>query len=333
VNELIAVDESKPIVSFAEGLPSVLQFAGQDVMRAFVTFFTDNIRNKNTRDAYFRNATGFFEWCERKGLAFADIESFHISAYVEQMLESKSDSTVKQHLASIKMLFDWMVIKQIVPRNPAAAVRGPKLVQRHGKTPVMDEEGAKAFFESFAKRAFDKDRQMHVIELRDRAFCAVMTYTMARVGSVCGMSVGDYYPNGKTWFLRFSTKGGKFQTMPVHHKLIEYLDAYIEAAEITDHKKAPLFRSTRGSSKRLNDTAMCRKSAWCMVKRRAKDAGIQMDISNHTFRGTGITNYMKNGGQLKHAQDMAGHADPRTTRLYDHSGDQVTSDEIERIHI
>lgn len=333
MNQVIVAPNSKPILGFASAVPTILQFAGQDTLNAFGTFFTDQIRNKNTRAAYFRNAISFFDWCGLQGLAFAEIESFHISAYVEQLMETKSSATVKQHLATIKMLFDWMVVRQIVPRNPAAAVRGPKHIQRTGKTPVLDEEGAKLFFDSFAKRADAKRRPMTVIELRDRAICAVMTYAMPRVGSVCGMSVGDYYPNGKSWWLRFVAKGGKYQEMPAHHKLVEYLDAYIQAAGIAEEKKRPLFRSTRGSSKQLNERPICRKAAWAMVQRRAKDAGIQMDICNHTFRGTGITNYMKNGGQLKHAQDMAGHADPRTTRLYDHSGDQVSLDEVERIHI
>jgi len=121
--------------------------------------------------------------------------------------------------------------------------------------------------------------------------------------------------------------------MPAHHKLVEYLDAYLQAAGVGDERKSPLFRSARGRNGQLTANALRRNNAWDMVRRRARQADIVMDICNHTFRGTGITNYMKNGGALKHAQDMAGHADPRTTRLYDHSGDQATLDEIERIHI
>jgi len=331
MNELVLAPQNKVVAILGHEVPAVLQYAGQEVLKAFGTFFTDQIRNKNTRDAYLRNTTSFFEWCELKGLAFADIESFHISAYVEHLLLQKSPSTVKQHLASIKMLFDWLVTNQQVPRNPAAAVRGPKLVQRRGKTPVLFKEGAKDFFDSFEIRASEKGRELNITELRDRAFCAVMTYAMARVDSVCRMTVGDYYPNGKTWWLRFHGKGGVFHEMPANHKLIEYLDAYIEAAGIGEERKEPLFRSARRTKDGLTDRAICRNGAWQMVKRRAKHAGIQMNISNHSFRGTGITNYLQNGGQLTKAQDMAAHADPRTTRLYDHSGDEVNLDEVERI--
>ncbi|MFC1758390.1 tyrosine-type recombinase/integrase [Planctomycetota bacterium] len=247
MNQLIVPSESKSLLSSSGKVPNVLSDAGGDVVKVFLTFFTDQIRNPNTRQAYLHNAIAFFEWCGDNQLSFADIESFHISGYIEQLRQLKSDATVKQHLAAIKMLFDWMVIQQIVPRNPAAAVRGPKIVVRRGKTPVFDEEGAKHFFDSFAKRAAAEDREMHVVEVRDRAFCAVMTYAMPRVSSVCGMLVEDFYLNGTTWWLRFSKgKGGVHHEMPAHHKLVEYLHAYLDAAAIAGKKKGMLFRSTRG---------------------------------------------------------------------------------------
>ncbi|MFC1758594.1 tyrosine-type recombinase/integrase [Planctomycetota bacterium] len=345
MNQLIVPSESKSLLSSSGKVPNVLSDAGGDVVKVFLTFFTDQIRNPNTRQAYLHNAVAFFEWCGDNNLSFADIESFHISGYIEQHRQTKSDATVKQHLASIKMLFDWMVIQQIVPRNPAAAVRGPKIVIRKGKTPVFDEAGAKEFFASFENRATEEAREMHVVELRDRAFCAVMTYAMPRVSSVCGMLNEDFYLNGTTWWLRFSHgKGGVHHEMPAHHKLVEYLHAYLDAASTAGlpdvagrakagEKKGLLFRSTRGQTRLLTERPLRRQNALDMVKRRAKDAGIQMNICNHTFRGSGITNYMKNGGSLKKARDMAAHADTRTTMLYDHSGDQATLDEVERIHI
>lgn len=294
-------------------------------LKAFFSFFTDNIRNANTREAYHRNAIAFLRWCDEQALALPVIESFHVSTYVELLCRQKADSTVKQYLASIKMLYDWLLIRQVVTHNPAAAVRGPKLVIHRGKTPVLDEDTARSFF-----AAIDTS---HVVGKRDAAFVAIMTYALPRVSAVCGMLVGDYYRNGKTWWCRFSEKGGKHHEVPAHHKLVEYLDAYLDAAGIADDKKSPLFRSPRGQSRRLTERPIRRENALRMVKRRGKDAGLEMEISNHTFRGTGITNYMSHGGALKYAQDMAAHADPRTTRLYDRSGDIITLEEVERIHI
>jgi site-specific recombinase XerD len=163
------------------------------------------------------------------------------------------------------------------------------------------------------------------------------------------MNVTDYYPEGKHWKVRLSEKNDKVITMPVQHKLEKYLDEYIAAVggidafpfeTITDDrdptktrktKKKPLFLTTRGRSAVLTDRRMTRIDAWKMVKRRAKKAGVNIAISNHSFRGAGITNYLENGGDLLEAQRMAGHADPRTTRLYDRRQQEITRGEVEKI--
>ena len=306
-------------------VPATIAEVGPKASKRFFTFFTDNIRNANTRAAYHRAACRFFEWCEANSLPFLKIESYHVSAYVEFLLQDLSKPTVKQHLAGIRMLYDWLVVGQIVPSNPAAAVRGPKHSVRKGKTPVLDEDDARMLLESIDVT--------NVIGLRDRALIATMVYSFARIEAVVQMNVPDYYPNGKRWWVRLHEKGGKDHEMPVHHKLEEFLDAYIEAAELGEGKKTPLFQTTRGQSKRLTGNRLSRVDAWRMIRRRAKATGIEAAIGNHTMRGTGITNYMRNGGELKEAQKMAAHADPRTTGLYDRSNDDVSLDEIERIKI
>ena len=160
-----------------------------------------------------------------------------------------------------------------------------------------------------------------------------MIYTFGRIDAVMQMKVKDYYPNGKRWWVRLHEKGGKHHEMPAHHKLEEFMDEYLNAAGIGNQKKSPLFRSTRGRSRQLTKNALHRTNAWNMVQRRAKDAGIDTAICNHSFRATGITNYMQNGGDITEAQKMAGHESVRTTGLYDRSDDSITLDEIERISI
>lgn len=147
------------------------------------------------------------------------------------------------------------------------------------------------------------------------------------------MNAGDYFPNGKRWRIRLHEKGGKHHEMVCHHKLEEFLDEYIRAAGIGEDKKGPLFRSTRARSRRLTEKRMHRVDAYRMVRRRAEDAGIFAAIGCHTFRGTGITNYLKNGGQVEVAQRVANHESARTTGLYDRREDEVSLDEIERITI
>src|SRR5580658_10366038 len=172
-----------------------------------------------------------------------------------------------------------------------------------------------------------------VVGLRDRAIIAVMTYTFARVGAVVTLAVEDYFPQKKRWWLRLREKNGKLNEMPCHHNLEEYLDAYIEAAGVAADRQGPLFRSAIGKTGQLSLKPVTRGDVWRMVRRRASDAGIETAIGCHTFRATGITDYLTNGGRIEVAQRMAGHSNAKTTGLYDRRNDDVSVGEVERIGI
>ncbi len=147
------------------------------------------------------------------------------------------------------------------------------------------------------------------------------------------MRVRDYYPQGKRFWLRLHEKGGKFHEVPVHHTAENYIDEYIEAAGIKDEQNKSLFRTTRGRARTLTAQTLSRFDAHKIIKRRAINAGLPEIISCHTFRATGITTYLKNGGTIEHAQRIAAHESPRTTKLYDRTSDAISLDEIERIII
>jgi integrase len=223
------------------------------------------------------------------------------------------------------MLFDWLVVGQVLPMNPAASVRGPKHIVKRGKTPVLSAEDARKLLDSIDITS--------VVGLRDRALIAVMVYSFARVGAVVGMRVEDFYQNGRRSWFRLHEKGGKFHEVPAHHNAEAYLDAYLEAAGIAQDKKTPLFRSTRAKTKQLTPNGLTRTDALRMVKRRARAAGLPAAVCCHTFRATGITAYLENGGTIENAQAIAAHESPRTTKLYDRTSDALTLDEIERIAI
>ena len=172
-----------------------------------------------------------------------------------------------------------------------------------------------------------------LVGLRDRALMAVMTYSFARISAVVGMRVEDYFANGKRWWVRLYEKGGKRHEMPAHHKLEQFLDEYLLAAGIREDSKTPLFRSTTGRTGLLTERPMHRIDAYQMVRRRAAAAGFKGKLGCHVFRATGITAYLERGGTLENAQTMAAHESPRTTKLYDRRGDEITLDEIERIQI
>jgi site-specific recombinase XerD len=303
-------------------LPATITRAGERASIRFVEFFTANIRNKNTRKAYARALYDFFGWCEGRGIGLHAVQPSLVGAYVEQ--HRGAPPTVKQHLAAIRMLFDFLVTGQVLPMNPASSVRGPKYVVRRGKTPVLAPEQARALLDSIDTG--------NIAGLRDRAIIGVMVYSFARVGAVVGMRVGDYYRNGKRWWFRLHEKGGKRHEVPAHHNAEAYVDAYLAAAGIAGEKKTPLFR-TVDKSRRLSGRAMYAVDVLRMVKRRAAAAGLPETTCCHTFRATGITAYLLNGGTIEKAQSIAAHESPRTTKLYDRTEDEITLDEVERILI
>jgi site-specific recombinase XerD len=283
--------------------------------------------------AYHRAVLQFFAWCDRHQIgALLDIEPVHVAAYIASLevasggrTREAAKPTVKQHLAAIRMLFDWLVVGQVVASNPAHAVRGPKHVVKTGKTTVLTP--------AEARKLLDAIDVSNVVGLRDRALIGLMAYSFARVSAAIGMRVEDYYGQGKRWWVRLHEKGGKRHEMSCHHNLEAYLDAYLEAAGIGEAKKTPLFRSARGRTGELTENAMDRGDGYRMIRRRARDAGLDADICCHTFRATGITAYLESGGTLENAQVMAAHESPRTTKLYDRTGDEITLDEVERIKI
>lgn len=306
-------------------LPVLIQAAGPQACRRFIEFFTANVRNANTRAAYACAVAQFCSWCEQRKFSLELLEPIVIAAYIEELCERRAKPTVKQHLAAIRMLLDYLVIGQIVPTNPAASVRGPKHVVKRGRTPVLS--------------AVDARRLLHSIEpttaigLRDRALIATMVFSFARISAVVGMNLEDFYQNGKRWWFRLHEKGGKRHEVPAHHLAESYLDAYLGMLDRSTDRKTPLFRTIRARTGIMTSRRLNRSDALRMIKRRAKAAGLPANICNHTFRATGITAFLSNGGTIEKAQAIAAHESPRTTKLYDRTRDEISLDEIERILI
>jgi integrase/recombinase XerD len=317
-------EENLPVLAGEAALvPAFIAAGGEQAGFAFVDFFTAQIRNRNTRAAYAVAVRTFCSWCDARRITLATLRTHHVAAYVELLGKRYSPPTVKQHLAAIRMLFDWLVVRQVVAMNPAAAVRGPKHVVRRGKTPVLEADEARTLLESIDVAT--------LVGLRDRALIALLIYTFARVSAAIGMTVEDYYVQGRRSWVRLHEKGGKRHDMPAHHLLETYMDEYTTEAGIAADKPSPLFRTATGKTGQLTGRRMHRTDALRMIWRRARAAGIATELGCHSFRATGITVYLTNGGLLEHAQQMAAHESARTTKLYDRRNDKITLDEVERI--
>jgi integrase/recombinase XerD len=312
-------------------LPPIVTAAGLQASKRYFEFFTVTIRNEHTRDTYFRACRVFFDWCESSGLILSTIEPIHVAAYIESRAKGPdpewrlSKSSLKQHISAIRMMFSYFVEKGVLSYNPAREVRTEKVRRSVGSTPAFETDDVAKLLASFDT--------LHLVGLRDRALIGVMAFGFSRISAIVQLRVGDYIQQGRRVSLRTHGKGGVEVNIPVHHQLAEYLDTYIEGAGIADDKNGFLFRSTRGRSKQLTANPMDRTDAWKMVQRRLGDAAIGggLGYGCHSFRATCGTNFLSNGGELETCQMLMGHADSRTTKLYDRRALQPTLADIERI--
>jgi site-specific recombinase XerD len=354
MTDITETRKEKASAVFEAKLPPLIGEADPEVQERFLEFFAAQIRNENTRKAYGRAVGQFLRWAhrqgpkrqeaDRQGFSLKGITPMVVSAYVEQM--DKAPATIKQHLSALRQLFDWLQSGGVLKSNPAEPVKGPKHIQREGSTPILTAEEARDFIEDLPTSSV-KDK-------RDKAIIGILTYTFARVSAITEMKRKDYFQAGRRWKVRLREKGGKQRDVPLHHKAKDYLDVYVEAAGSTRNDESgetshsdssnsdsspaetenlPLFR-TMTRRKALSDRPMSRTSVLRMVKSRAEAAGFDPSrVCCHTFRGTGITAYLENGGKLEVAQHLAGHADASTTKLYDRRRELVSKEEVEKIGI
>src|SRR6201981_2159384 len=295
------MSDSELAVVAAQTFPAPILIAnvGPEGTKRFFEFFTVPIRNAYTRAAYYRAIEQFLFWCERAGYQdLEDIEPITVAAYIETLQRQAAPPTVKQHMAAIRMMFSWLTEKGVLAMNPAREVKTERFSRTEGKTP--------AFVEGEVQKLLGVIETTTHTGLRDRALLGVLAYTFARIGAVVNLKVEDYYPSGKRFLLRFKEKGGKEKELPVHHKLEELLDEYLKESGLEKEPGSPLFPASIGKSGKLSRRPLVRTDAADMLKRRLKQAGLPAHYSPHSFRATGITNFLENDGTLP--------AMPRTLR-------------------
>lgn len=289
-----------------------------------LAFFTVNIRNPHTRRAYGRAVADFSTWCAGQGLTqLQQVLPWHVAAYIET--RALSAPSLLQQLAALRRLFDWLVVGQVLATNPASPVRGPRHAVTQGSTPVLAADELRALFD-----AIDTDS---TLGLRDRALMGLMVHSFARVGAVVQMRVEDVFVQQRRTWVRLHEKGGQVHSMPCHPQLQAWLRAYLQGTGLDrpGGGKTWLFRSALGRSGQLSERPLRQSDVFKMVARRAAAAGIETRVGCHSFRATGITEYLRHGGRLEVAQQMAHHGSARTTGLYDRRGPQVTLEEVSRL--
>lgn len=289
----------------------------------YVEWLLATIRNKGTRTAYASALRHFDAWLStRMQISIEQLQSVHVAAYIEHLVnEGLSASTAKLRLAAISELCKHLVVRQVMPHNPAAMVKPPRQVKRKGSTPVLSGEQARAMIEACGSDGLRA--------LRDKALTCAMLFTFGRVSATTKLRVKDYQGRGRRAVLVLREKGGKIIEAPCHHELAEHMDAWLEASGLAAKPGHVLFPPiVKGE---LRDKPLDAQTTLLQLQRRARRAGVDTRVSNHALRATGITAYLRGGGKLEIAQYLAGHADPATTQLYDRRTEEVAAGEVERI--
>jgi site-specific recombinase XerD len=307
-------------------VPTLVSASGERAGIRFLEFFGAQIRNPHTRRAYARTVGEFLVWCGRVGVnSLVDIQPLHVARWIEFEARQVSVPSVRQRLAALRRLFGWLVIGQVVPANPAASVHGPHYVVHSGKTSALEP--------AEARRLLDSIDPTTPAGLRDRALISLMLYGFARIGAALEMKVEDVFTQNRRLWVRLHEKGGKDHIIPCHPNLERALMAYVDGASLAADPKGPLFRTIGRGTGELSLTTLPQANAYAMIRRRAETAGIKSKVGNHSFRATGITAYLMNGGTLEKAALMANHASTRTTQLYDRRNNEMSPDEVGRILI
>ena len=305
--------------------PAIVTETGKSAAFAYAEFFGAEIESAHTYRAYRHAVDRFLAWCTERGVPLQQITPPLVGEYLRKLSGSKP--TKKLHLSALRRFFDQLVLRHVIVLNPAASVRAPKHSVVEGKTPALSVEQARRLLTSI--------ETLHMVGLRDRAIIATLIYTAARVGAVAKLRLSDYYADGYQWWFRFDEKGGKARTIPARHDVELYIKEYVQAAGIeNDAEDTPLFCSAIRKTKVLTARALSANDIYRMVKRRLQDAGLpSRHLSCHSFRATAITDLLTQGVPLEDVQYLAGHSDPRTTRLYDRRQKQVTRNIVERISV
>jgi integrase/recombinase XerD len=308
-------------------LPDIIHRAGANAVFAAKEFFSGTIRNKHTRRAYQHAVTLFLEWAEKHGGGeLGQIAPWHVGQYIEEMTTTTGIATRNLHLSALRHFFDNLVTRHAIVLNPARSVRGERLSVMEGRTPEIPIAEVRKLLASIDTS--------HIIGLRDRAILAMLIYTGSRRGAIAKLRRGDFYHAGEQWMMHFGEKGGKSREIPVRHDLEKMIREYLDAATLSyAPKDTPLFQSALRKRRVLTGKPINGDDIYRMMKRRLKDFAMPLLYSPHSFRVTTITDLLEQNVPREDVQHLAGHADPRTTGLYDRRKRKISRNIVERISV
>jgi site-specific recombinase XerD len=321
---LAVIEVGSKALSKESDLPAFVAEAGSNARFAWEEFLFGSVSNHHTRRAYKKALENLFSEADAAGITLSQITPKFIRSHLDRM--PGTIPTKKLRLSAIRHFFDLAVTRHVLPLNPALSVRGEKFSVSEGQTPEISVTQARKLLKACKEET--------MIGLRDKAVISTFIYTAARVGAVARLTVGDFVSNGEQWHLKFREKGGKAREIPVRHDLEQLIKHYLDVVSLSGAKKdTPLFPSAIGKTEQLTSLAMCPDDIRRMLKRRLKEAGLPTVFSPHSFRVCTLTDLLKQDVPREDVQYLAGHADARTTNLYDRRNKKVTRNIVERISV
>lgn len=279
----------------------------------------------DTRQNYARDLHQFLTFLRvpaNRPEALASVRPHHVAAWRDFLRErGLANSSIRRKMTALRSLFSYLKTYGYMGANPAHSdfVDAPA-VPRDGKTVGLSPREC--------RQLMDAPDPMTPVGIRDRAILALLAYSACRVGELSRLRVGDFKTSGGHKVLELQGKGGKERRVPLHPEAIDRLEAWLEMAGIRDGGMSPLFRAAltaRGEGRDgFRATPLTRRAVQFLVKRYAREVGLDPAVTVHSFRVTALTTAREQGVDIIDLQDYAGHADPRTTLSYIRSRDRLT---------
>jgi len=311
-----------PIKRGSAEIPDRVLEGGPSAQHAWSDYFEGIIANDLTRHAYRRAARTFLCWSGLGGKQLHEVTAADVGKYLRQMEGSLSKK--KQHLAGLRGFFGLLVERHVCLINPAAVARTERVQVTEGTTPRITERQSRRLLASIAEATN--------VGKRDRAIIGILMWTGVRAGSVARLRRCDYYESGEQAVIRFDEKRRRKRLIPARSDLQEVMRVYLECFESVD-PQGNMFFTVRGTTDCFTNRPLSGRDISRMLKRHLRRAGLPENLSPHSYRVAVATDLLEQGVPLADVQYLLGHADPRTTRLYDRRQKRVTRNIVERIRL
>jgi integrase/recombinase XerD len=259
-------------------------------------------KTTNTREAYRRDITSFFAWCDEFDFDVFTIRRPHLDGYREYLTNHRTegrptytDTTVARKLSAVASFYTYLTDEapRLVPSNPARKVQRPDL-PTDSTTESLDPDEA--------------GRLVAVADEtgpRESALVRLLDADGLRVSEVCAADVTDLGRDRQHRTITVIRKGGKRQRLPIPTNAATAIDRYVAG-----RRTGPLFLSSRGGR-------MTRQQVYYVLGKLGRRAGIEKKVTPHVIRHTSGTAALDAGATLRDVQTLLGHIDPRTTNRYD----------------